>query len=101
MNIIRSLNLSKAHGWDGISVTMINLSDAALVLPLKKICFNYLRSGLFSEMRKYANVVPVYKKNEKDLKETIAPFLFFQSLEKYLKRSYITHCTHILIHGSF
>ena len=42
LNIIRSLNPNKAHGWDEISVRMIKLSDAALVTPLKIIfesCF--------------------------------------------------------------
>ena len=37
LNIIRSLNPNKAHGWDEISVRMIKLSDDALVLPLKTI----------------------------------------------------------------
>ena len=37
LNIIRSLNPNKAHGWDEISVRMIKLSDAALVVPLKMI----------------------------------------------------------------
>ena len=35
INIIRSLNTNKAHGWDEISVRMIKLSDGALVLTLK------------------------------------------------------------------
>ena len=30
LNIIRSLNPNKAHGWDEISVSMTKLSDAAL-----------------------------------------------------------------------
>ena len=67
LNIIRSLNPNKAHGWDEISVRMIKLSDASLVLPLKIIFTNCLRSGLFPEIWKYANVVPVHKKNEKIL----------------------------------
>ena len=35
LNIIRSLDPNKAHGWDEISVKMIKLSDISLVLPLK------------------------------------------------------------------
>ena len=65
LNIIRSLNPNKAHGWDEISVRMIKLSDDALVLPLKTIFINCLRRGLFPEIWKHANVVPVHKKNEK------------------------------------
>ena len=40
LNIIRSLNPNKAHGWDEISIRMIKLSDASLVTPLKKIFTN-------------------------------------------------------------
>ena len=35
LNIIRSLNINKAHGCDEISLRMIKLSGGALVLPLK------------------------------------------------------------------
>ena len=60
LSIIRSLNPNKTHGWDGISVRMIKLSDAALVAPLKIIFENCLRRGLFPKIWKYANVVPVH-----------------------------------------
>ena len=40
LNIIRSLNPNKAHGWDEISIRMIKLSDASLVTPLKIIFMN-------------------------------------------------------------
>ena len=47
---------------------MIKLSDAALVVPLKTIFTNCLRCGLFPQIWKCANVVPVHKKNEENLK---------------------------------
>ena len=47
---------------------MIKLSDAALVVPLKIIFTNCLGSGIFPHIWKHANVVPVHKKNEKNLK---------------------------------
>ena len=47
---------------------MIKLSDVALVVPLKIIFKHCLRHGLFPEIWKYANVVPVHKKNEEDAK---------------------------------
>ena len=37
LNIIRSLNPNKAHGWGGISVRIIKLNDATIVIPLKII----------------------------------------------------------------
>ena len=60
LNIMLSLNPNKTHCWDKISTRMIKMSDAALVLPLKIIFTNCLRRGLFPEIWKYPNVVPVY-----------------------------------------
>ena len=37
LSIIRSLNHNKVHGWDGISIRMIQICDDALVIPLKII----------------------------------------------------------------
>ena len=95
LNILRSLNPNKAHGWDEISVRMIKLSDDALVLPLKIIFTNCLRRGLFPEIWKHANVVPVHKKNEKNLKGDYRPIsllpIFGKILEKLVYDSLYTH----------
>ena len=95
LNIIRSLNPNKAHGWDDISVRMIKLSDAALVIPLKIIFTNCLRSGLFPQVWKYANVVPVHKKNEKNLKGNYRPIslppVFGKIFEKIIYDSLYSH----------
>ena len=86
INIIRSLNPNKAHGWDAISVRMIKLSDVSLVLPLKITFTNCLRHGLFPEMWKYANVVPVHKKSEKNLKGNYRPISLLPSFGKILEK---------------
>ena len=95
LNIIRSLNPNKAHGWDEISVRMIKLSDVALVLPLKTIFTNCLRRGLFPETWKYADVVPVHKKNEKNLKGNYRPIsllpIFWKIFEKLIYNSLYSH----------
>ena len=95
LNIIRSLNPNKAHGWDGISVRMIKLSDAALVVPLKIIFEDCLRRGVFPEIWKHANVVPVHKKNEKNLKGNYRPIslltIFGKILEKLMYDSLYSH----------
>ena len=59
---------------------MIKLSDAALVTPLKIIFENCLRRGVFPETWKYANVVPVHKKNEKNLKGNYQPISLLPNL---------------------
>ena len=67
---------------------MIKLSNTALIIPLKIIFENCLRRGLFPETKKYANVVPVHKKNEKNLKKNYRPIsllpIFWKVLEKLM-----------------
>ena len=95
LKIIRSLNSNKAHGCDEISVRMIKLSDAALVVPLKIKFTNCSRCGLFPQIWKCANVVPVHKKNETNLKENYRPFsllpIFGKILEKLIYDSLYSH----------
>ena len=95
LQIIRSLNPNKAHGWDEISVRMIKLSDAALVAPLKIIFTNCLRSGIFPQIWKHANVVPVHKKNENNLKGNYCPIsqlpIFGKKLENLIYDSLYSH----------
>ena len=95
LKIIRSLNPNKAHGWDGISTRMIKLSDSSLVTPLKIIFTNCLRSGVFPEIWKRANVVPIHKKNEKNLKSNYRPIsllpIFWKMLEKLVYNSLYSH----------
>ena len=50
LSIIRSLNPSKAHGCDEISVRMIKQSDSALIYPLKLIFTNSIRTGVFPDI---------------------------------------------------
>ena len=95
LKIIRALNPNKAHGWDEISVRMIKLSDAALVPPLKIIFTNCLRRGIFPQIWKHANVVPVHKKNEKNVKANYRPIsllpVFGKILEKLVYDSLYSH----------
>ena len=101
LNIIRSLNPNKAHGWDEISVRMIKLSDDALVLPLKTIFINCLRRGIFPEIWKYANVVPVHKKNEKNVKANYRPISLLPIFGKILEKLITILFTHILQHMNY
>ena len=73
LRVIRSLNANKVHGCDDISVRMVKFCDSVLVLPLKLIFCNCLSRGVFPVMWKSANGVPVYKKNEKYIKENSQP----------------------------
>ena len=70
---IRGLNSNKAHGWDSITIRMIQICDDTLVTPLSIIYTNCIKKGAFPKLWKMANVVPVYKK---ELPTDIPPSCF-------------------------
>ena len=97
LTITRNLNPNKAHGWDEISVRMIKICDVSLVKPLKLILENCLCQGIFPEVWKKANIVPVHKKNEKNMKTNYRPIshlpIFGKVLEKLIFDSLYSHLT--------
>ena len=97
LKIIRSLNPNKAHGWDCTSIRMIKQNDASLVTPLKMIFTNCLRHGIFPDIWKCANVVPVHKKNEKKLKSNYRP-ISYKYLGRCSKNLCMTPYTRISFH---
>ena len=67
LSLIRNLNPNKATGSDGISGQMLLLCDNSVVLPLKIIFQNILGSSSYPDMCKLANVIPIFKKGDKQL----------------------------------
>ena len=58
INVIRNLNVNKAHGHKDISKRMIKMCDESLVRPLSIIFRNSLNSCIYSSTWKKANVIP-------------------------------------------
>ena len=95
LSIIRSLNPSKAHGCDEISVRMIRLSDTALIYPLKLIFTNCIRTGVFPDIWKLANIVPIHKRDQKNQLKNYRPIsllpIFGKIFEKLIYNAIYTH----------
>ena len=49
ISIIKSLNITKAHGFDNISIRMIQLCGDSIVLPLVQIFKSLLSKGVFPD----------------------------------------------------
>ena len=64
---IQKLNVNKAHGHDGISIRILKICDKSISKPLFIIFKNCIDKGYFPKKWKKANVIPIYKKNEKNL----------------------------------
>ena len=70
LELIRKLNTNKAHGWDELSIKTIKLCDTALVLPLS---LKSISTCVFPDMWKKANVLPIHKKESRQLKKSYGP----------------------------
>ena len=85
LNIINKLNPTKAHGWDGISIRMIQMCGDEIATPLSIIFKNCIAKGVFPSVWKKANVVPIHKKDKKISIQIIDQFHFCLSLARFLK----------------
>ena len=83
--IIKNLNANKAHGWDDISIRMIQLCGKSIALPLKLLFKTILEKGTFPEDWKKSNVVPIQKRVQEFNKKTIDLSVFIPFSVKFLK----------------
>ena len=67
LKIIRALNPHKAHGYDDISIRMIKICDKSLLKPLIILFKNSTKSSQYPDIWKRSNIIPVHKKNDKQL----------------------------------
>ena len=62
LNVIHSLNINKAHGFDDLSIRLLKICDSSIAKPLSIIFENCLQSRSFPNNWKKSNVVPIHKK---------------------------------------
>ena len=86
LKIIRSLDCNKAHGWDNLSIAMIKICDVGIVKPLCLIYNKCLASGTFPEIWKKGNVIPVHKKESRQLKKNYRPISLLPICGKILEK---------------
>ena len=65
ISIIRNLNPNKAHGHDGFSIRMIQLSCNSIAKPLHLIFKNCIETSTFPAEWKKGNIIPIHKKGSK------------------------------------
>ena len=58
--IIKNLNANKAHGWDDISIRMIQLCGKSIALPIKLLFKTVFEERTFPE--DWKKVVPIQKR---------------------------------------
>ena len=66
LNIIRALNIHKAHGHDDISIRMIKICNKSILKPLSLIFQNLIKPSCYSDKWKTSNTIPAHKKSDKN-----------------------------------
>ena len=83
---MRVLNINKTHGHDEISIRMIKICDEALVKPLSLIYKNCIDTGVFPDIWKKSNIVPVYKRGDKQIIDNYIPIYLLPICGKILEK---------------
>ena len=86
LSIIKTLNASKTHRWDKISIKMIKLCCKTIAIPLKLIFRSMLEQGEFSDDWKKSNVVPIHKRDSKNLIKNLRPISRLPIFSKIFER---------------
>ena len=70
ISLIKKLDPGKDHRCENISIKMIKICSDSLTAPLRIIFEQSLKKDNYPEIWKKANVVPVHKKDDKDLSKS-------------------------------
>ena len=73
LKIIKYLNDNKAHGHNDLSVRMIKLCGQSIVKLLSIILKNFIDNGVFPDIWKKSNIIPVHKKGDKQIIDKYRP----------------------------
>ena len=84
--VVQSLNPNKAHGHDGISIRMLQLCCPAISKPLYLLFRNSYNSCTFPNAWKKANVIPIHKKNDKQVISNYRPISLLPICSKIFER---------------
>ena len=86
INIIKSLNNTKAVGYDSISTDIIKASACIIAPILDHIITNSLNQGIFPDKLKYAIVKPLYKKGDRKDPNNYRPITLVPIISKIFEK---------------
>ena len=97
LKIIRSLYVHKAHGYDDISIRMIKICDKSLLKPLIILFKTSTKSSHYPDIRKRSNIIPVHKKNDKQLVKNYRPISLLPIFGKIFEKIIFNKISYFLM----
>ena len=96
VKIILAQNPKKAHGCDKISMAMLKLVPNEISVPLSMIFKKSINTGKFPDTWKLANVQPIYKKKDRQIKSNYRPISLLPLCGKILEKIIFDQVYHYL-----
>ena len=87
LKILKNLDTSKATGPDGISNTLLKRTANAIYSPLCNLFNKSLQNEKFRTTWKEANLLPVFKANDRQATENYRPISLLSNIRKILERT--------------
>ena len=86
LKIIKSLNINKDHGHADISKKLLQICGAEVVKPLSLIFKNCIQYGIFPNLWKKLNIVPIHKEGDNQCMINYRPVSLLQICGKIFER---------------
>ena len=86
LKIIKLLNVNKAYCHNNISIKLLQICAAEMVKTLSLISKGFIQYGIFSNLWKKSNIVPIHKKGNKQFMVNYCPVLLLPICEKIFER---------------
>jgi Notch-like protein len=84
--VIESLKISHTHEYDETSNNILKDCKTFISAPLSYLCNRVLFEGIFSDRLKYATIVPVYKRGDRNTISNYRPISILTTFNKIFEK---------------